>query len=42
MIPITYLHPDRRIIAAHRRVRGMRGDRELSAFVERLWIEGER
>lgn len=40
-IPITYLYPQRRIIAAHRRVRGMRDHRELSAFVEHLWIEEE-
>lgn len=40
-IPITYLHPQLRIIAAHRRVRGMRDNRELYTFVEHLWIEEE-
>lgn len=40
-VPITYLHPERRIIATHRRVRGMRDHRRLSAFVEHLWIDDE-
>jgi len=38
-IPVTYLHPRIEYLAAHRRVKGMKNNRELFSLVEHLWIE---
>jgi len=36
---VTYLHPRIEYLAAHRRVKGMKNNRELFSLVEHLWIE---
>jgi len=47
-IPVTYLYPELRYLAAHRRVRGLQNtggriptDTPLPLILERLWIEDE-
>jgi len=38
-MPVTYLHPRIEYLAAHRRVKGMKNNRELFSLVEHLWLE---
>jgi peptide/nickel transport system substrate-binding protein len=38
-IPVTYLHHRIEYLAAHRRVQGLRNNRDLFSIVEHLWID---